>query len=156
MLCISSGLKRRNTRKWREKTGAKKTVPTPTSIVYKNRCLPLFDSKTNCPLVNFHCECTFFSFWLFSVSGFSPVHIAFCYCSCFSSRCPSYIYEFTIIRYILFIVIITYCSCCLQKRMHASGGKSVSMCLCASGVFSAVPFLCCCCFDKQAKFRNSL
>lgn len=43
----------------------KKTVPTPTSIVYKNRCLPLFDSKTNCPLVNFHCECTFLVFGCF-------------------------------------------------------------------------------------------
>lgn len=48
---------------------------THTPNIYKNRCLPLFDSKTNCPLVNFHCECNFLcesvGFWLFSVSGFS-------------------------------------------------------------------------------------
>lgn len=76
---------------------------------------------------------------------------------------PSYIYEFTIIRYILFIVIITYCSLLRllraseRERKMTAGGRE----MCGERrqvAMQVVVFFCfsCCCFDKQAQFRNLL
>lgn len=141
--------------KMKRETGVKKTVPTPTSIVYKNRCLPLFDSKTNCPLVNFHCECTFFSFWLFSVSGFSPVHIAFVIVAA-SVRDALHTFVNLLLFGIFCLLLLLHIAVVACKRECMQVLARVWVCVCVREVFFAVPFFCCCCFDKQAKFRNSL